>query len=125
MATNEVVQVDLDRPRALKFRIGDLRGLETALGNITLLDVLTRLAGLDVNALVQAVRFGLLHEEPRLNINRAEQFVQAHIDRYGDISRLADALGEALNATGLISLRTPAAGGNGTDPGEAPGRPAS
>ena len=125
MATNEAVQVDLDRSRALKFRIGDLRGLETALGNITLLDLLNRLAGLDVNALVQAVRFGLLHEEPRLNINKAEQLVQAHIDRHGDASRLIEALGDALNATGLISFRTPAASGNGTDPGEAPGRPAS
>ena len=118
----DYTEVTFDRPRKLRYRIADLRGLTAALGNITLLDLLNKLAGLDPNALVMAVRFGLLHEDPRLTPAKAEDLLQKHIDAEGSAVKVIEAIGEAMQATGLINLRSPA---NGAGAGEAGGRPAS
>ena len=119
----DYTEVVFDRPRKLRYRIADLRGLTSALGGITLLELLNRLAGLDPNALVMTIRFGLLHEDPRLTPAKAEDLLEKHIATHGDATRIIEAIGDAMQATGLINLR-PQAESNGAASGEAPGRPA-
>ena len=116
----DYVEITFDRPRRLRYRIRDLRDLCSALGNITLVELLGRLAGLDPNALTHAVRFALVHEDPRLPPARVDDLIEAHIASHGDVTRLIAAISDALQATGLISRRADGAGA-----GEAAGGAAS
>ena len=109
-----------DKTRHLRFPISSLRDLCAALGGITLLELLTRLGGMDVNAILQCLRYGLIHEEPRLTIQGASSLLEAHIRQHGDASRVLTAISESLEATGLLSLRAPQ---DGAAAGEARGGP--
>ena len=107
------------KTRKLRYSIATLRDLCQALGGVTLLELLTRLAGMDVNAILQSLRYGLLHEDSRLTLRGAGELLESHIRDCGDASRVLTAISEALEATGLISLRP----GGGRRQGEAPGDP--
>lgn len=116
-------EIDFDRPRRLRFRIRDLRDLCAALGNaagpLTLVELLQRLAGIDLNALFHTVRYGLLHEEPKLTLRRAEELVEAHLEKHGNLTRLNEAIAKLINETGLIATD------RGDRPGEAAGGPSA
>ena len=117
----DYVEVDFgDRTRRLRYGIGTLRDLCQALGGVTLLELLTRLAGMDVNAILQCIRYGLVHEDPKITLRTAADLLEAHVRASGDASRVLTAISEALDATGLISLAPPA---RSEPAGEAPGGP--
>jgi len=119
----DYVEVDFgEKTRRLRYGIATLRDLCQALGNLTLLELLTRLAGMDVNAILQCIRYGLLHADQRATLREAGDLLEAHIRKYGDASRVLSAISEALDNTGMISIkpspRSPSAG-------EAAGGPAA
>ena len=103
MAGLDYLEVEFDQVRRLRYRVRDLRDLCLALDNITLLQLLQRLAGIDLNALYTTVRFGLLHEAPKLTQRQVEGYIDAHLDKFGNLSRITDAIAQLINATGLIS----------------------
>ena len=114
----DYVEIDFGgQTRHLRYRIRDLRDLCQAMGNITMLELLGRLAGLDPNAVITCVRYGLLHEDKRLTVTQVEDLLQAHKDKHGDISRVLAAVNEALELSGIIRRREDGAGGEaGADP---------
>ena len=102
----DYVEVDFGgQTHRLRYRIRALRDLCQAMGNMTMLELLGRLAGLDPNALITCVRYGLLHEDKRLTIPQVEDLLQAHKDRHGDISRVLTAVNEALELSGIVRRR--------------------
>ena len=102
----DYVEVDFGgQPRHLRYRIRDLRDLCQAMGNVTMLELLGRLAGLDPNALITCVRYGLLHENRRLTVMQVEDLLQAHMDKHRDLSRVLTAVNEALELSGIIRRR--------------------
>lgn len=107
--------------RRLRYPITTLSDLCGAVGNLTLLELLTRLAGMDVRAILQCLRYGLLHEDAKITLRGAAELLEAHIKANGDASRVLTAISEALEQTGMITLRSPASGA--TPPGEAGGGP--
>ena len=114
----DYVEIDFGgQPKRLRYRIRDLRDLCQAMGNITMLELLARLAGLDPNALITCVRYGLLHEDRRLTVPPVEDLLQAHMDKHGDLSRVLTAVNEALEKSGIIRRREEVAEGEaGADP---------
>ena len=105
-----------DKTGRLRYGVAVLRDLCLALGGLTLVELLTRLAGLDPNASLQSVRYGLLHERPRLTIGQTAELVEAHIQANGDARKLLDAISEALDRTGLVSAQGKADGGSPSPP---------
>ena len=114
MAGMDGIEVTFDRPRRLRYSIRALRELCTSLGGITLLDLLQRLGGIDLNALNAAIRYGLLHEDPKMTPKQAEVLLEAHIAKHGNITRINDAIATLINESGLIS-REPELGEAGGD----------
>jgi hypothetical protein len=110
--------------RDLFFGIHQLRELETQLGGIPMGSVMQQLAGLGMNAIVSALYIGLKDDDKSLTINLIEKMLDDYIrpKRAGGegkrIKPLADALSEALDATGLFrseaeaAAEAEAAGGN-------------
>ena len=114
----DYVEVDFGgQPRRMRYRIRDLRDLCQAMGNITMLELLGRLAGLDPHALITCVRYGLLHEDRRLTVAQVEDLLQAHAEKHQDLSRVLIAVNEALEKSGIIRRREDAPEGEVvTDP---------
>ena len=100
------VDVQLDRTRQLLFRIQDLRDLCRRLGGLTMIQLLERLAAMDLDTIMVALQMGLRHEDKRLTPDRVGELVQQHIDRGGTMADILNALNEAIEASGVIRRRT-------------------
>jgi hypothetical protein len=96
------------KPRDVFFGITQLGELEAQLGMIPMRDVMNQLAGLGINAMVAALYIGLKDDDKSLTINLIRKMLDDYIrprSAGGEGKRvkvLADALSEALDATGLF-----------------------
>ena len=70
---------------------------------------------------VESNEDGLFHEDTKVTIRTASDLLEAHIRQHGDASRVLTAISEALDATGMVSIR-PTGSPSG---GEAAGGPAA
>lgn len=99
------VELDLDRPRKLRYRIPDLRDACRRLGGLTISALLDRLGQLDLDAVLIVVWAGLRHEDKRLTPERVEELVQDQVDKGVSVAALVLQLTEALNLSGIIGRR--------------------
>jgi hypothetical protein len=94
--SREFVEVELDRPRKLRFTMGNLRVLQQRLNGGSLLHIANRIEAIDLEAIVQAYWVGLTWEEKKLTVDKVQDILQAKIadgTRMGDLIRpLTEAL---------------------------------
>lgn len=102
MAKQEPVEILLDRPRTLKYRVTDLRELTRRLGNIGVRQLLERLGDMDLECILQTLHVGLRHEESKMRLDRAEELLQIAVDRDGSMKLILQAIIDALAASGVI-----------------------
>ena len=93
------VNIELDKPRRLRFDINALADAEEELGT-GIGKALQMRAGIrEIRALLWA---GLKWEERGLTLARAGSILQGHLNTGGSIEDIAGAIGEALQASGLV-----------------------
>ena len=124
MAGIDYVEVFLDRPRQLRLPAVKVRDMQIGLADnrgipASLIEILTRLGGIDLTAYYVAVRVCLMHDDAKLTLTGAEKLVMAHLKKYGNITRLNTALAKLINDTGLISQEQEIETGE-DGPGESP-----
>lgn len=122
MTSPHYVEIDLDgRRRRLLFRIVDLRDLCRRLGTrdvpLSMMGLLTRLGEMDLDAMGNALWYGLRHEDRALKPTDMDDAVQTFIDKGGSLPDLLASINEAIEKSGV--LRKPEtrgdAGNAGTD----------
>lgn len=96
------VEIKLDRPRKLRFGIRELREIQARFDGEPLLETLGKLQKASLYHVLNMLLIGLRHEDRTLTPERMEQLVQDYLDRSGRLQDLMNAIGEALNASGLF-----------------------
>lgn len=109
------IEIELDKPRRLRFDLAALRDLQRRLGNKTLLEIANRIREVDLDVIMQSYYMALRWEDKALTPAAVETVLQKRIDAGGSISELINPLSEAFMA-GAGMLR---ADGNGDDAGKA------
>lgn len=100
------VEIELDKPRRLRFDINALADAEEALGG-SLASLGEQMGIRPLRALIWA---GLKWEDPQLSIRQAGDLIQQYLEHGGDPAELGRLVLRALEASGLA--RT-GAGGEG------------
>jgi len=109
------VPVMIDKERSLLFRIPDLTDLGRASGGKSMVEILNRLASIDLDVLILTLQHGLRHEDRRLTREQVADMLQKYVDA-GDqgLQPILTALNEAIEASGIISRRRDGAPGEAT-----------
>ena len=93
------INIELDKPRRLRFDINAIADAEEELGT-GIGKALQMRAGIrEIRALLWA---GLKWEERGLTLSRAGSILQGHLSAGGSIEDVAGWIGEALQASGLV-----------------------
>ena len=88
--SREFVEVELDKPRKLRFTMGNLRVLQQRLNGGSLLHIANRIEQIDLEAILQAYWVGLTWEDRKLTVDKVQDILQAKIAdgaRMGDLIR--------------------------------------
>lgn len=103
-----------DRPRRLRYTLSAVRQFKAA-ANMPLWKVRTPdenglMHLLDSEMMTRVVWAGLLHEEPKLAFEGAEELLQDYLDSNGEraFSDIYEALAEAFNESGLFGTKVDA-----------------
>lgn len=98
-----MVQVELDKTRELKFDLRAIKDLESAMGGVPLGTIVNQLSMVGVTAITTALWAGLKHEDKALTINLTTKYLQTYIDSGKSLHKLARALNQAIDDTGLFT----------------------
>lgn len=98
------VPITLDRERYLRFDWNRLCQLEDRLGMG--LGRAIMLGRYEANLLRLLVWAGLLHEEPKLTVERAGELIQLYLEGGGSLEELNRKINEALAATKLFKAES-------------------
>lgn len=96
-----MVQIELDKPRNLKFGLGALRDLERATGK-PLAQILMDLSSVGIDALSTALLHGLKHEDPTLNPSLVMRLLERHVESGESLQPLYRGVSQALEETGVF-----------------------
>jgi hypothetical protein len=109
------IEIELDKPRRLRFDLAALRDLQRRLGNRTLLDIASRIREVDLDVIMQSYYMALRWEDKALTPGQVETLLQKRMDAGGSISELINPLSEAfMTGAGLVKAE-----GNGDGSGKA------
>jgi hypothetical protein len=98
------IDIELDKPRRLRFDLAALRDLQRRLNNLTLLQIANRIREMDVDILMQSYYIALRWEDKALTPGQVDQMLQRRLDAGGSISELITPLSEAfMSGAGLIT----------------------
>lgn len=101
MAAPRYIDIDLDKPRKLRFDVNALDDLERALG-----EPLGRMIALigqgSIRSLRLAVLFGLKHEDKNLTADRVGNLIQDWFDSGRELGDLNDLVIDAIYASGVV-----------------------
>jgi len=93
------VEIELDRPRRLRYDINALADLEEALG----VGLGAALSGerMGIRTLRAMLWAGLRHEDPMLTIREAGELLNGYLERHGNLEGISQAINRALEASGI------------------------
>lgn len=94
-----IVPIELDRPRTLRFDLGSLLTLQTRLGEKSILRIIERIDQVDAEAITVGFWIGLGGDDPKLTPKRTQDLIQAKL-----------AVGENLRGLGILVARAIAMG---------------
>ena len=101
----DYVEIDLDRPRKIRFAFRDLRDLEARTGGLAFQDILVRMGALHFSTVLQALYVGLRSEDKKMTPARTEELIEAHLEKGRPLSALLNAVMEAFELSGVVSRR--------------------
>src|SRR5512139_1884184 len=105
------IEIDLDKPRKLRFDLASLRDLQRRLGNRTLLEIANRIREVDIDVIMQSYYLALRWEDKALTPGQVESILQKRIDAGGNITELINPLSEAfMTGAGLVKADDNGAG---------------
>ena len=108
-----MVQIELDKPRHLKFDLAAIRDLEANLDGKPLGAVVHDLSRVGINVMVLCMWAGLKHEDAALNPKLVEKMLSRYISDGKSLRVLGKKLREALiDETGLFRDEDETAEGN-------------
>ena len=96
------VQIELDKPRELKFDLRAVRDLETQLGGQALGAIVLQLSQISVSAMTMALWAGLKHEDRTMTPNLATKLLEQYVKDRKSLRKLGRALNDAIEETGLF-----------------------
>jgi len=100
------IEITLDKPRQLKFTFASLRLLQARLGGASLLQIISRIESVDVEAIVQAVWIGFGGDDRKLTFDRAQELLDAHMTNGNNMADLMRPLVLAImQASGLVKAK--------------------
>ena len=83
---NDIILIKLDKERTLKFRRKELKLLEKSFGKkISKIDF----SDLGIDDLTKIIHTGLLHEQPELTLEQAEELIDNSDMPFGDLIKAA------------------------------------
>lgn len=95
------IDVELDKPRTLRFDINGLDALERHLGGKPLVEILDLFQRASVTALKIALWQALRHEDKNLTLDKVGVLMQDFLDSGHELHELRDLLMDALYASGI------------------------
>ena len=95
------VDIELDKPRRLRFDLGAIRDLERAMGGKPVGEIVQELRQVGVTAIVVALWAGLKHEDASLTQNLVTKILEEYLSTKS-IRPVLRAIDEALNESGLL-----------------------
>ena len=95
------VDLELDKPRRLRFDLRAIRDLEVAMGGKPIGEIVQELRQVGVTAIVSALWAGLKHEDTSLNQNLITKILEQHLETHS-IRPVLKAIDDALNESGLL-----------------------
>ncbi len=97
------IEIILDRPRKLRFRIGDLQEFSLAMDHRPIAEIMSRAFMIDPSFIVLGLFYGLRHEDGKITLNKVKNFVDAYVESdKGTYADLTSLLIEAMNKSGII-----------------------
>ena len=113
----DYTEIDLDRPRKLKFGIAELRDLQRRLGEQGVLQIAQRLRNLDLETVILGYWVGLRRDDPKLTPDGVEAILQGQLAAGRLLADFVGPLSDAIAwGAGLVRAE-----GNGQPQGKAPG----
>ena len=98
---SEAITLELDRPRAIKFRYPELKEIQRTIGK-PFGTILQDLAQLDIQQIETLLFIGLRGEDRTLRRERLEELLTAFYEREGTVRDVLYVLNEALIASGFL-----------------------
>ena len=95
------VEIELDRPRRLRFDLRAIRDLEDAMGGKPVGRIVGDLRNVGVTAIVSTLWAGLKHEDPSLSQNLVTKILEQYLEAHS-IQIVIKAINQALNESGLL-----------------------
>lgn len=107
------VDIELDRPRQLRFDLRAIRDLETIMGK-PVGQVARDLTMVGVTAILACLWAGLKHEDKTLNMNLVTKILEDYLEKEDSpgIRPVLKAIDEALSASGLLKKADEESEGN-------------
>jgi hypothetical protein len=103
------------RDRVLTYDLAAIRDLEAALGGQPLGLIVGQLANLGINALVLALWAGLKHEDRTITPHLVTKRLETYLKAGRPLRKLADAINDGLEESGLFTLDTETEGNGQPD----------
>ena len=93
------VEIELDKPRKLRFGIADIQEFSKFMGDRTIAEMISRASTIDAWFIVAGLFYGLRHEDGKISYRKCQQLVDDYIQaEKGTYLDLTTSLVEALNA---------------------------
>lgn len=94
--------IELDKPRRLRYDIQAYRDLESVLNGIPVGDVVSNLQRMGVTVVIASLWAGLKHEDKSLNLNLVAKILNQYLEDGGNIRVIVRAINDAFNESGLF-----------------------
>lgn len=122
---SQTVEIDLDRPRTLRFTLGGLRLLQQRLAGATLIEIANRIGQVDAEAIVHALWVGLSADDKRLTVDQAQNLIDRKIASGTRMHELIRPLVDAIMDGAGLSPAPSSGNGDGGAEGNAPTGPSA
>lgn len=99
------VDIELDKPRRLRFDLSAIQDLEMAMGNRPLGEILNDLSRMSLTAVSLALLHGLKHEDPTLNKRLVDRILEGYIKGGGTLDVVYGKVKDALDGSGLFRTK--------------------
>lgn len=100
------------KTRHLKFTIGSIKDLESAMGGLSLAHVINLWQNVGITALVAGLWAAAKHEDPTLTTALVTKMFQQHIEDKRSIRAISSALSQAIDESGILRTEDEASEGN-------------
>jgi len=97
----DFVEIELDRPRKIRFSFSDLRTLETRLGNLPFQSILEMLSQMNLNALAATLAIGLRWDDKTISPSKVDALMDEYMKKHQTVVPVLEAIVKAFEVSGI------------------------